>query len=89
MRQIMAPLMQPREITAEWAYKLLMRGETASGKALSSEAVRCASDAIASSAGRRVVEQCVDPELKAEYEIIRAEIIRAHRSAGKSLWETS
>jgi hypothetical protein len=88
MRAIMAPLMQPREITAEWAYKLLMRGEAPCGKALTSEAVRCASDAITSSAGRRVVENCTDPELKAEYETIRSEIVRAHKAAFKPLWET-
>src|SRR5579859_1260318 len=28
MREILAPLSAPREITAEWAYKLLMRGES-------------------------------------------------------------
>lgn len=88
MRAIMAPLTQPREITAEWAYKLLMRGETGSGKPLAYEAIRCASDAITSSAGRRVVEECADPELKVEYQTIRDEIVRAYRAANKPLWET-
>ena len=88
MRGTMAPLTQPREITAEWAYRTLMRGESASGKPLPYEVVRCASDAITSSAGRRVVEECTDPELKAEYETIRSEIVRAYRAANKPLWET-
>jgi hypothetical protein len=88
MRAIMAPLMQPREITAEWAFKLLMRGETASGKGLSHEAIRCASDAITSTAGRKAVENCADPELRSEYQTIRDEIVRAYRAANKPLWET-
>jgi hypothetical protein len=88
MRAIMAPLMQPREITAEWAYTVLMRGESASGKPLPYEVVRCASDAITSSAGRRVVDECTDPELQGEYRLIRDEIIRAYRASNKPLWET-
>lgn len=88
MRALMAPLMKPREITAEWAYKLLMRGESASGKALPYEVVRCASDAITSSAGRRVVDECTDSELQDEYRLIRDEIIRAYRASNKPLWET-
>jgi hypothetical protein len=88
MRAIMAPLTQPREITAEWAYKTLMRGESATGKPLPYEVVRCASDAITSSAGRRVVETCINPELREEYRLIRDEIVRAYRAANRPLWET-
>jgi hypothetical protein len=88
MRAIMAPLMQPREITAEWAFKLLMQGTRNDGKPLTHEGIRCASDAITSSAGRRVVENCTDPEIRAEYETIRNEIIRAYKAANKPLWET-
>jgi hypothetical protein len=65
-----------------------MRGESASGKPLPYEIVRCASDAITSSAGRRVVDECEDAELKGEYQTIRDEIVRAYRAANKPLWET-
>jgi hypothetical protein len=88
MRAIMAPLMQPKEPTAEWAFKLLMRGESSSGKALSYESIRGASDAISSSAGRKVIEDCADAELKAEYQTIRNGVIEGYRAAGKKLWET-
>ncbi|MDN7658462.1 hypothetical protein [Burkholderia cenocepacia] len=61
-----------REPTAEWAFKLLMRGKSASGAALPSEVVRCARDAIASSAGFKVIGACQSPELRREYEAIRS-----------------
>ncbi|WP_226377144.1 hypothetical protein [Burkholderia savannae] len=61
-----------REPTAEWAFKLLMRGKSASGAALPSEVVRCARDAIVSSAGFKVIGACQQPELRREYETIRA-----------------
>ena len=51
MRSATAKLLR-QEPTAEWAYRLLMSGR----KDLSFEAVKCASDAISSSAGRKVVE---------------------------------
>lgn len=60
-----------REPTAEWAFKLLMRGKSASGAALPSEVVRCARDAIASSAGFKVIGACQQPELRREYQTIR------------------
>jgi hypothetical protein len=88
MREALAPLQQSAEPTAEWAYRLLMRGTSLSGKQLPFEVIRCASDAITSSAGRRVVEACTDSELKPEYETIRSEIIRAYKAANKPLWET-
>ncbi|WP_342704253.1 hypothetical protein OHZ10_08055 [Burkholderia arboris] len=60
-----------REPTAEWAFKLLMRGKSVSGAALPSEVVRCARDAIASSAGFKVIGACQQPELRREYQTIR------------------
>jgi hypothetical protein len=87
MREAIAPLMKPREITAEWAYKVLMRGESRSGKPLTAEVVRCCSDAISSSAGRRVVEDCTDPELRESYRTIREAIVDGYRAQGKPLWE--
>ncbi|MBR8188269.1 hypothetical protein KDW82_04235 [Burkholderia vietnamiensis] len=60
-----------REPTAEWAFKLLMRGKSASGAALPSEVVRCARDAIVSSAGFKVIGACQSPELRREYQMIR------------------
>ncbi|KWF29895.1 hypothetical protein [Burkholderia pseudomultivorans] len=61
-----------REPTAEWAFKLLMRGKSASGAALPAEVVRCARDAVVSSAGFKVIGACQQPELRREYETIRA-----------------
>lgn len=89
MREILAPLSAPREITAEWAYKLLMRGTSLSGKPLTAEVVRCASDAISSSAGRRVVENCADDDLRENYRTIREAIVDSYRAVGKSLWEVA
>ncbi|WP_230939592.1 hypothetical protein [Burkholderia vietnamiensis] len=60
-----------REPTAEWAFKLLMRGKSAGGAALPSEVVRCARDAIVSSAGFKVIGACQSPELRREYQTIR------------------
>ncbi|HDR9081264.1 TPA: hypothetical protein QDA98_003874 [Burkholderia vietnamiensis] len=60
-----------REPTAEWAFKLLMRGKSASGAALPSEVVRCARDAIVSSAGFKVIGACQSVELRREYQTIR------------------
>ncbi|MBU9604436.1 hypothetical protein [Burkholderia multivorans] len=60
-----------REPTAEWAFKLLMRGKSASGAALPSEVVRCARDAIVSSAGAKVVNVCQNAEQRREYQAIR------------------
>jgi hypothetical protein len=87
MREIIAPLMRPREITAEWAYHVLMRGESRSGKPLTAEVVRCCSDAISSSAGRRVIEDCVDPDLRESYRTIREAIVDGYQAQGKPLWE--
>ncbi|KVP90913.1 hypothetical protein WJ95_09475 [Burkholderia ubonensis] len=87
MHEILAPLREPREITAEWAYKLLIRGESRSGKSLTHEVIRCATDAITSSAGHRVIENCTDPQLREEYQAIRDAIVGSYRAQGKPLWE--
>ena len=69
--------------TAEWAYRLLMSGR----KDLSHEVVRCATDAITSSAGRRVVDDCSDASLKGEFAEIRQATIDGCRMRGARLWE--
>lgn len=88
MREALAPLAHRAEPNAEWAYRLLMRAQSDSGAALSYEVVRCASDAISSSAGRKVIEECIDPALRAEYETIRTHVVDSYRARGKKLWET-
>lgn len=75
-------------LTAEWAFKLLMRSKTESGKPIPFEVVRCASDAISSPAGKEVVDKCTDPELKGEYATIREAIIESYRIRGQKLWGT-
>jgi len=89
IREALAPLSQPKEITAEWAFRLLMKDRSGENSGLPYEIVRCASDAITSSSGRRVVENCPDSDLKAEYQTVRDEIVRAYRAANKPLWETA
>lgn len=77
-----------RVLTAEWAFKLLMRGKTESGRPIPFEVVRCASDAISSPAGKEVVDGCIDADLKAEYRTIRQTIVDHYRTRGQKLWET-
>lgn len=88
MHQILAPLRVPKEPTAEWAYKLLIRGTSASGKPLPFEVIRCASDAISSGAGKRVVDDCDDPDLKETYNEIRIGVLIGYLNAGRKPWET-
>ncbi|HVM93904.1 MAG TPA: hypothetical protein VMT67_13870 [Terriglobales bacterium] len=76
------------EPTAEWAYKLLMRGKSESGGELTYEIVRCASDAISSSAGRKAIQDCTDPVLREEYRMIRDSIVEGYQAAGQPLWGT-
>ncbi|MBR8434803.1 hypothetical protein KDW37_28990 [Burkholderia cenocepacia] len=71
-----------REPTAEWAFKLLLRGKSAGGAALPSEVVRCARDAIASSAGFKVIGACQQPELRREYQTIRDAVLGALTNEG-------
>lgn len=73
-------------LTAEWAFKLLMRGKTDSGKPIPFEVVKCASDAISSPAGKEVIDQCADAELKAEYAVIRQTIVDNYRARGQKVW---
>lgn len=75
------------EPTAEWAFKLVMNGKAKNGAVLTYEATRCATDAITSSAGRRVVENCVEPDLKQQYAEIRQVIIDNYRMRGQHFWE--
>lgn len=89
MREILAPLRAPKEASAEWAFKLPMRGESASGKPLPFEVLRCASDAISSGAGKRVVDDCSDADLKNTYEEIRAGVLISYESAGRKPWEAA
>ncbi|WP_261534471.1 hypothetical protein [Burkholderia multivorans] len=65
-----------REPTAEWAFKLLMSGKSAGGAALPSGVVRCARDAIASSAGAKAIAGCAHPDLRRDYETIRDAVLR-------------
>jgi hypothetical protein len=89
MRDALAPLTRSPEPTAEWAYRLLMRGESASGKQLPFEVVRCASDAISSSAGRKALEECTDDFQRENFRTIREAIVDGYRAANKPLWETA
>ena len=79
MRDLVSRAMAPRALTAEWAYRLLMRGTSESGKALPAEVVRCASDAIASGAGAIAISECADSELRAEYQTIRDAVLASRR----------
>lgn len=88
MREILAPLSLPKEPTAEWAYKLLIRGTSASGRPLTSEVIRCATDAISSGAGSRVIENCGDAKLRETYETIRGGVLVGYANAGRKPWET-
>lgn len=74
--------------TAEWAFRLILRGKSDSGKPLPFAVARCATDAITSSAGRQVVDECTDAELQAEYAAIRQTVIDGYRARGQRLWET-
>lgn len=89
LREIMQPLMQPKEPTAEWAYKLLMLGTQKNGKPLTFEGIKCATDAISSKAGLKVIEECLDEKLRGEYRTVRDEIVASYRASGKKLWETA
>lgn len=76
-----------KEPTAEWAFKLIIRGTSASGLPLPFAVAKCATDAITSSAGRRVVDNCVDPELKRRYAELRQKVVDDYRMRGMRLWE--
>lgn len=80
--------MQQAPASAEWAFRLILRGKSASGKPLPFSVAKCATDAITSSAGRAVVDECTDPELKQQYSEIRQTVIDNYRMRGQRLWET-
>jgi hypothetical protein len=88
MRAAVARLLNRSEPTAEWAFQVLMRGKSKFlGKPLTAEVIRCCADAISSIAGRMVVENCTDPELKREYAEIRQATVEGYRAKGMPLWE--
>ena len=87
MRRIASAFKQAKEPSAEWAFRLLQRGATASGGELSSSAVKCAYDAICSSAGRLAVENASDEDRETFEELYRS-CIEGARSSGQRLWET-
>lgn len=87
MRRIAAAFKQAKEPSAEWAFRLLQRGSSASGGSLSSSAVKCAYDAICSSAGRRAVENASEEDRETFTELYRS-CVEGARNAGQHLWET-
>ncbi|KVP59321.1 hypothetical protein WJ91_12665 [Burkholderia ubonensis] len=89
MREAQRPLLQARAVTAEWAYRVLIRGASASGKPLTSGVMRCITDAITSPAGRSVIEECADPTLREEYRVIRDIIVDNYRAQGLRLWSVA
>ncbi|MBU9403545.1 hypothetical protein KTE13_27770 [Burkholderia multivorans] len=61
--------------TAEWAFKLLLRGKSSGGSHLPSGVVRRARDAIASPAGAKAIATCSQPDLRRDYEAIREAVL--------------
>jgi hypothetical protein len=74
--------------TAEWAFKLMLRGSSPGGYSIPFGPARCATDAITSKAGQRVVDTCADPVLKAQYAELRQTTIDSYRMREMKLWET-
>lgn len=87
IRNVSAAFRQQKEPSAKWAFRLLIRGAAPSGAALGSEAIRCAYDAICSSAGRRAVENASEQDREAFSELYRA-CVEGARTSGQRLWET-
>lgn len=87
MRRISASFAQVREPTAQWAFRLLIRGKTASGGALTADVVKCAYDAICSTSGRRALAGCPDEDRTAFKELYDA-CIEGASGSGKQPWET-
>lgn len=84
MQDLMRPLSAAKEPNAEWAFRLVMRGKNS----LPYEVARCACDAVTSPAGKLVVDQCFDPELKTEYAALRQTVVDNYRMRGIALWGT-
>lgn len=76
-----------KEPTAEWAFQLVLRGKSAGGTTLPFQVTNCTTDAITSSAGKRVVDNCPEPELKRQYAEIRQTVIDNYRMRGQKLWD--
>lgn len=89
MHEILAPLRAPKDPSAEWAFKLPLRGTSASGKQLPFEVLRCASDAISSGAGKKVVDDCGDEGLKETYNEIRIGVLIQYLNSGRKPWEAA
>ncbi|TDV06042.1 hypothetical protein [Paraburkholderia caballeronis] len=87
MRRVSAAFTQAKEPTAEWAFRLLIRGGTPSGALLSASVVKCAYDAICSSAGRRAVENASGEDRETFSDLYRS-CVEGARNAGQRLWET-
>jgi hypothetical protein len=77
------------QASAEWAFRLVMRGKTPGGHALTHEALRCARDAITSAAGKRVVEECAEPAMREQYAKLRQATIDDYRMRGIRLWNVA
>lgn len=75
-------------ITAEWAYKLVIRAKSVSGLPVPYGVMKCATDAITSSAGRKVIAECNEPGLKEAYQRLWQETVDNYRMRGIPLWET-
>lgn len=87
IRRVRAAFTQAKEPSAVWAFRLLLKGHTASHNALGSAAVKCAYDAICSSAGRRAVENASDDDRESFAELYR-QCVEGARDAGQRIWET-
>lgn len=72
MRRITRTLTEPKEPTAEWAFKLMKRGCSRSGLPLTYEVRRVAVGAIRSGAGRKFMHNASD-EQRAAYADVFAE----------------
>jgi hypothetical protein len=75
------------EPNAEWAFRFMLRVESAS-EGMAFESIRCASDAVTSKAGEKVVDDCIDPDLRELYKSLRARVVDGYRMRGKPLWNT-
>jgi hypothetical protein len=75
-----------RKPSAEWAFKLLARGTSASGLPLTHEVRRCATDAVLSSAGRLFMETASEEDREL-YALMHYEIVTKARATGHH-WET-
>lgn len=82
-------LRRPDEASAEWAFRIIMRVNSPSVTSATHEVLRCARDAITSMAGKRVVDECQEPGLRARYAKIRQETIDDYRMRGIRLWNVA